>query len=273
MYICNVQGLNISEPNTLITNVSGTHVTNFQIVDVNSLKIDNQNMKFLPINIAEYFPDLKEIIVSNSNLEYITEKDFRGLTQLSIMFMTNNRLKDLPCGVFDTNKRLEEIHFEENSLSEIGADVFKPLTFLTVAHFRNNNCIDKDAGNSGEVEGLLNEITTKCFKDCETTRVYPRTIKELENTVNNITGINLNLTTELEALREENLKIIKEKVEQNQIFKDLEAKYNQTIENAKMEEDKFKNIISSMENNLSEKEKEIKNLKNTVTNITSINHK
>ena len=53
-------------------------------------------------------------------------------------------------------------------------------------------------------------------------------IKTLENNVNNITQINLNL---IYIYVTENLKIIKEKEEQNQIYKDLEAKYNQTIEN------------------------------------------
>ena len=186
LYICNVQGLTISEPKTLITNVSGIHISHLRLVDVEYLRMINQNIEFLPINIAEYFPNLKKIKVKRSMLQYITENDFRGLTQLSVVYMTNNRLKDLPCGVFNTNKRLEEIHFEDNILTEIGADVFKPLALLTVAHFRNNNCINKDVENSYEVPALLNEITTKCFMNSESTRVYPRTIKELENTVNNI---------------------------------------------------------------------------------------
>ena len=211
LYCCDVQRLTISEPNTLITNVPGTHLYNLGLADVKYLKIDKQNVKFLPINIAEYFPNLKKIRVSNSKLEYITEKDFRGLTQLSVMFMTSNKLKDLPCGVFDTNIRLEKIHFGNNSLIEIGAGIFKPLPLLNVLHFRNNNCIDKNAGNTSELAGLLNEIETKCFMDCETPRVYPISNKELENTVNNITGKDINLTTEIEALRVEIFKIIKEK--------------------------------------------------------------
>ena len=207
LYCCNVQGLTISEPNTLITNVSGIHLSNFQIADVEYLRIFNQNVKFLPINIAKYFPNLKQIYVKHSKLENITTNDFRGLTQLTAMFMTNNKLKELPCGVFQTNNKLEEIHFEHNILTKIGSDVFKPLALLRFAHFRKNNCIDKDVENSLEVPALLNEIATKCFMDCE-------------NTVNNITGINFILTTELEALKIENLEIIKEKEEQNQIFKE-----------------------------------------------------
>ena len=96
----------IDKPHLMITNVSGNHLPDLGLADVENLRISNQkDIKFLPINIAEYFPNLKQIVVKHTKLEYITENDFRGLTQLSVMYMTNNKLKELPCGVFQTNNK------------------------------------------------------------------------------------------------------------------------------------------------------------------------
>ena len=105
MYCCEATAV-IDEPHLMITNVSGNHLPDLGLADVENFRVSNQKeIKFLPINIAEYFPNLKQIYVEHS--KYITKNDFRGLTQLSVMYMTNNKLKELPCGVFNTNRKLE----------------------------------------------------------------------------------------------------------------------------------------------------------------------
>ena len=172
MYCCEATAV-IEDPHLMITNVSGNHLPDLGLADVENLRISNQkDIKFLPINIAEYFPNLKQIVVKHTKLEYITENDFRGLTQLSVMYMTNNKLKELPCGVFNTNKKLEEIHFEDNFLKKIGGDVFKPLPLLKVAHFRNNDCIHKDANTTSEMTELMERIAQKCSTTCELPDAY-----------------------------------------------------------------------------------------------------
>lgn len=253
-YCCEAQNLMIDQPHTIMTSVSGNHLLDLRNADVTYLSIFEQKVKFLPINFAKYFPNLKRIQVMNSNLEYITANDFLGLTHLTNINMGFNKLKELPCGVFNANRKLVQLHFENNHLTKIGADVFKPLTLLKNVHFRNNECITRDVNDSRDVPALLDEITRKCSISCE------------------ISFINLNLKIELDALKVVNLKIIKEKDELNQNFKDLDIKYIQTIENARVQEEKFNSIISNLENNLSENKNEIKKLEITVNNITEINH-
>ena len=134
-YSCDVHSLKIDEPHTIISIVSGTHFPDLGNSDVKFVGINDQNIKFLPINFAQHFANLRRIQVTKSQLEYITKNDFLGLTQLTHINIENNKLKELPCGVFDTNKRLQQLHFEENSLNKIGKNIFKPLPLLSLAHF------------------------------------------------------------------------------------------------------------------------------------------
>ena len=214
--------------------------------------------------------------MENSNLEYITENDFLGLTQLTNIFLGSNKLKELPCGVFDTNKRLQQLHFEDNHLNKIGADIFKPLPLLSLAHFRSNECINKDVETIGGIPGLLNEIAKKCSIGCEKSSAYPplsskdkcenieEKLNNFENTVNNITALNHNITKDLDASKIENLKINKEKDELNNNIKKLESKLTQSMKDTKQNEEKCNIIISNKDKNIIENKKEIKTLENTV---------
>ena len=93
----------------MIRGVSGIHLKDLGLSDVEFLKVNEQYVKYLPINIAEYFPNLKQIQVTKSKLKILTKNNFRGLTQLKTMIMTDNKLQILPCGVFETNKQLVEV--------------------------------------------------------------------------------------------------------------------------------------------------------------------
>ena len=205
LYSCTARNLSINEPHTKISSVSGNHLPNLTNSDVQNLEINKKNVIFLPINIAEYFPNLKRLAVKFSKLKFITPSDFLGLTQLHTIYLAENAIKELPCGVFDTNQRLQEIHMENNNLKSIGADIFEPLPHLKVVHFRQNSCINRDVNTTSEVPALLNAIKEKCVVSCDQSLSYPapasscdskfykKIINEMGNTIYNL-DFNYNAT-------------------------------------------------------------------------------
>ena len=279
-YSCDVHSLKIDEPHTIISIVSGTHFPDLGNSDVKFVGINDQNIKFLPINFAQHFANLRRIQVTKSQLEYITKNDFLGLTQLTHINIENNKLKELPCGVFDTNKRLQQLHFEENSLNKIGKNIFKPLPLLSLAHFRKNECIDKDVDKIEGVPGLLNEIANKCSIGCEKSSAYPpssskddleyykKIINELGNTVYKLHILNENLDSNL-SFEKDKCENIEEKLYNfentvnnitalnHNITKDLDAS---KIENLKInkEKDELNNNIKKLESKLTQSMKDTK---------------
>ncbi|CAO1398860.1 unnamed protein product [Diamesa serratosioi] len=284
-YSCDVQNLTIDKPHTLITSVSGTHLPDLENTHVKHLGIHNQKTKFLPINIAEYFPNLLIIQVSKSELEYITQNDFLGLTQITQIIMKDNIIKELPCGVFDTNKRLQQIHFEDNSLNTIGKDIFKSLPLLSTAHFQKNECIDKNVDKIEDLPELLIEMAKKCTIDCKKSGSYPplslsydseyykMIITVLGTTIYNGDTKILILETNLDEIQDEYFKLENANNDLIENLKDLEKKQIETVEAAKLTEKKLKQIISTKDQNIVKNKKDIKVLETKVKTVTAANNK
>lgn len=234
-YSCEAQKLTIEQPYTKITSVSGSQLSGLGNSDVKYLGINRQNTKFLPNNLAEYFPNLEKIYATNSHLEYIKQNDFLGLTQLTIVFFSGNPLKELPCGVFNTNLKLQELHFETNTLKKIGADIFKPLLNLKLAHFRENQCVQKDIDNIANLPELVSLIEKNCDSSC----CDPEDAEKL--------------------------------IKLNEKLNELEEKHNQMVKNCTLNEDNLKLQIDDKEKIIIKNKADIKELEKNVNNITSIN--
>lgn len=86
---CAVKSLNVTKTQETITSVNNeTDPTIFTYLNVISLSIENQNMKFFPKGIDKFFPSLEIIKVLNSSLESLEPSDieaFKKLRKLSVM--------------------------------------------------------------------------------------------------------------------------------------------------------------------------------------------
>lgn len=154
---CKVIGFNSNNRET-ITEVDGLP----DEPNVELLLIDEQNMKFMPENLINFFPNLKGIIIDSSELISITKSDLKPFDQLKFLFIGNNSIEELQNDLFEFNKSLEWINFMNNFTKRIGGEIFNQLNNLKFANFQRNSCINYKAVGSDQMERLKLLIRRDC---------------------------------------------------------------------------------------------------------------
>lgn len=102
LYTCTIQTQSIEWSNYKIK-VSQADSEKVQAVSFDG----NTKMKYLPVNIAEAFPNLIELSAKNSYLESISSDNFHGLDKLKRISLTDNDLNVIEGGTFGGLTRLE----------------------------------------------------------------------------------------------------------------------------------------------------------------------
>lgn len=133
---CIVNDLVITSPYDTITSVNG----NTDPSDYYSLIIRNQTVKFVPGNIASFFPQLEELEISNSNLEWIEQENIKELTNLKTLNLEKNKLGILEEGLFDFHTKLETITIRDNKLNFVHEYIVHHLTNLRIFDIENTEC-------------------------------------------------------------------------------------------------------------------------------------
>lgn len=81
---------------------------------------DNQNVSFLPINLHVKFPNLTTLTASFCALKTVTNKNFKSLTKLRLLWLEGNQIEEIPANAFEDLTALEVLHLSKP----------KDLTFL-----------------------------------------------------------------------------------------------------------------------------------------------
>lgn len=133
---CNAYDLVITSPEQTITSVNqNTEPSNYI-----GLIIQNQKVNFVPKNIAEFFPLLEELEISNSSLEWIEQENIKELTDLTTLNLEKNELEILDEGLFKFNEKLETVKIRDNLLKFIHKDIFVYRTNLREIDIEQNIC-------------------------------------------------------------------------------------------------------------------------------------
>lgn len=61
----------------------------------------NKAIRYLPINIYEVFPNIREYWARECAIKAIFKKNFRKLTQLKELFLSNNFIDTVPSNAFE----------------------------------------------------------------------------------------------------------------------------------------------------------------------------
>jgi len=120
-----------------------THLTQSELTPIcqrfNNLKrIDVYVLKSLDENLFHQCRNLKEIWITNSEIEEIPENLFFDNPQLTTIRLTGNDLKTLPENIFINQKALVRLHLEWNQISCLPSNTFKSLTNLLYLHLSGN---------------------------------------------------------------------------------------------------------------------------------------
>lgn len=76
---------------------------------------DNKEISFLPVKVAEKFPNLEIYSASRAVVKEVWKKNFESLKYLKVLYLNNNQLKRLPNDVFADLKELRVIDLGKNS--------------------------------------------------------------------------------------------------------------------------------------------------------------
>jgi Leucine-rich repeat (LRR) protein len=104
---------------------------------------NNANVKYLPNNLPQIFPNLKYMIVRNTGLVKLLP--FKGLRFLEIVDLSNNHISEINPDSFSDSWMIEEINLNGNEIEDISANTFTWLSNLKILEIDNNKMTNLDA--------------------------------------------------------------------------------------------------------------------------------
>lgn len=125
--------------NSQIQEVEGSHKLGRTNQDVATFYAYNEGLKYIPKRIGSWFPNLKTLMITKSNLRLIEFRDFRNMKRLKKLFLPENKIEKIPICVFRFAMNLEVIDLNGNDLTELNEDTFVNLPNLEVFSANDNN--------------------------------------------------------------------------------------------------------------------------------------
>lgn len=139
-YECRATIINVGR-DAFLFDVRGRHLNRRNNANVNFFWSGFGELKVLPWNLADFFPNLKAISLLKMNLERISSAQLRRFHDLEMLDLRGNKLKSLNGDLFKYNPNLRIIDFENNLIEHIGHDLLKGLTRLWYTNFQFNPCL------------------------------------------------------------------------------------------------------------------------------------
>jgi len=166
-YFCEQnKAINITDPDTRIATVKGTHKELKSNSDVRGFRVNLQSMSYLPKGLDKLFNNLEFLAIWTAGLKEIHAEDLAPFTKLRILSIWENKIEYIEKDLMKFNTNIEYIGFGKNRIQYVDPNVFDPLTRLHTLHFDGNDCYSKQvAGNRIGVLKMINEISKHCYSN------------------------------------------------------------------------------------------------------------
>lgn len=138
LYSCAVKGLENQEVNASFTEVKGKHAQSKTNDDVQGLMLRNQNISYVPNEIAKFFPNLIRYEVSNSPLRVVLKDNFKGLRKLETLIIAYTLVTSLNPDTFDELSNLQQLRLHNNALQTVHYESFSKNRNLEILLLNNN---------------------------------------------------------------------------------------------------------------------------------------
>lgn len=157
-YRCYVLSIDTPE-NAVITNLTGTHMTNKANHHEIFFHCATENLLFFPIGLEKIYKNLIGFHIINCEITEIKQSDLKMYTKLKYLAIRGNKIEYLEDDIFKYNVNLEVIDFENNDIIRIGLQVFKHLKYLRSLDLSGNpfNKIMAE-NNSIEVQKIIIKV-------------------------------------------------------------------------------------------------------------------
>lgn len=163
IYMCDVKNFSVTNDDDIVSEVTGTHEDGMAKHNVKLLKIEQQQLPFMPRNLHNFFPNLEGLIIDTSKLKVITKNDLNSFPKLKLLFIGHNKIDNLPGDLFEGNPDIEWLVYIDNYTKHIAGNLLQQVPRLQFANFQRNTCINRKAVNADEIALLKTEIENKCF--------------------------------------------------------------------------------------------------------------
>lgn len=180
-YACALSGVAASNDQAIIR-IGGVHFGGWYNSDVRAVSITNSNVTFIIARMFHNFPEMRSLVLLNTNLDRIRSSDFedaRSLTLLSIEAPSNN-LQTFAPNIFEHLTNLETLEFRYGNLLSLHANAFVGLTKLRTLDL------------TGNVIQALSAETFRPLVNLETFAVNQNALEKLDR---NVFANNTELTT------------------------------------------------------------------------------
>ena len=147
---------------TVITGISGTHISGKSNSDVNLFLWYNNAIGFVPSNIDAFFPNIETVQFAGTHLTSISANDLNQFPNLKSLYMLINNLGILEGDLFDGTPNLRFINFGFNPLQNISQNLIDGLDQLEQAAFYDAGCLSFHAQMPAHFEELKRMFVTNC---------------------------------------------------------------------------------------------------------------
>lgn len=164
-YQCIVKPFNVSHPEEIkVTSIIGHHLDANTNYKVGKVKIENMEISKIPQGLKKFFPSLKELEISKTNLSEIKQSSLEefgmDLEKISLWF---NKISKISKKSFQSTSNLTEIILWGNLIEKVERGAFDGLKNLEVLDLDENICTNAYVYyDKEEVLNLIKEIYREC---------------------------------------------------------------------------------------------------------------
>ena len=152
---CRIENQNINLEGFTIASKLNREVNGFRV-------LDNKNVKFLVVNIAEKLPNrmfyvvanctvtsvngkhfrnlhvLEFLILRKNEIETIATDSFKDLVKLSLLELTSNKIKTVDSELLGSSPNLQRLLLNDNKIEDLNGNVFDKLPNFREINLSNN---------------------------------------------------------------------------------------------------------------------------------------
>lgn len=258
VYSCAVTSVDFVD-NPILTEVFGDHHEGKSNEDVQDILFFSlPNLSIIPREMENYFPDLIAIYIANCNINRVFGDELSAYENLQWFWLKfNPNLEKIPGGLFANNLKLKHLWLNNNQLKSVGINLLESLENLKSVNFDGNKCISKEAKNSAEVPGLIEDLQNNCVDTKEIVnqkQILMEKNEELNAKVEE-------LSQKFEELGEENSKLYSEISKLTENMQEIFEK-NSVIEEIVQENSEFTQKLEKLSTDYSKVKKSLTKIQN-----------
>lgn len=114
--------------------ISSSSDTTIEAVDIKN----NKDIRAIPDNLANQFPNLKVFQTFNCSVEVINGKAFKGLRTLKYLNLNQNKIDTIKSDAFDDQSKLERLELSRNNIETLSSRLFSLLDNLKFLYLNHN---------------------------------------------------------------------------------------------------------------------------------------